>query len=41
MISTSANIEKLNKATGFKPSTTIEVGIPKFIEWYKKYYNIN
>jgi len=27
------SIEKLN----YKPKTTIDIGIPKFIEWYKKY----
>jgi UDP-glucuronate 4-epimerase len=30
------SIEKLN----FKPTINIEVGISKFIEWYKKYHNI-
>ena len=36
---TAADISKLNKATGFIPSTSIEVGIPKFISWYRKFHN--
>lgn len=36
---TSADISKLNKLTGFIPSTRIEDGIPKFISWYKTFHN--
>ncbi len=36
---TAADISKLNEATGFIPSTSIEVGIPKFISWYRKFHN--
>jgi UDP-glucuronate 4-epimerase len=35
-----ASIDKLNKKIGYKPKTTIEEGIEKFIKWYKIYYNI-
>jgi len=35
---TYANIDDLYNAVGFKPETTIEEGIEKFIEWYKSYY---
>ncbi|MFL2077026.1 NAD-dependent epimerase [Marinilactibacillus psychrotolerans] len=37
---TFADIEDLNKATGFKPTTSIETGLGEFVEWYKDYYNI-
>jgi UDP-glucuronate 4-epimerase len=37
---TYADVEDLAKTIGFKPSTTIETGIGKFIEWYLEYYNI-
>lgn len=37
---TYANVEKLIAITGFKPDTSIEYGVGKFIEWYKMYYNI-
>ena len=36
---TSADISRLNKLTGFIPSTRIEEGIPKFISWYKTFHN--
>ena len=35
---TYANIDDLIKEVGFKPSTSIEEGIEKFIAWYKDYY---
>lgn len=35
---TYADIEDLEKDVGFKPSTPIEVGIPRFVEWYRSYY---
>jgi len=36
--STYADVDDLMKDVGFKPSTTIEDGIEKFVEWYKWYY---
>ncbi len=38
--STYADIDDLYDAVGFKPQTTIEEGISRFIEWYKSYYNV-
>lgn len=35
---TYANVDDLIRDVGFKPSTTIEDGIEKFIAWYKTYY---
>jgi len=37
---TYANIDDLIRDVGFKPDTPLEVGIPKFIEWYKDYYKV-
>ncbi len=37
---TYADIDDLVRDTGFKPETTLEEGIPKFIEWYKDYFKI-
>lgn len=37
---TYANIDDLYNAVGFKPETSIEQGIEKFIEWYRSYYKI-
>lgn len=35
---TFADVEALTQAVGFKPSTSIETGIGKFIDWYQSYY---
>ena len=35
---TYANVDALAHNVGFKPSTPIEVGIPRFVEWYRSYY---
>ena len=35
-----ANIDHAKYKLGFNPSTSIEEGIPKFISWYKSYYNL-
>lgn len=37
--STVADIRKLRKL-GWKPETSIEVGVRNFVEWYKKYYKV-
>jgi len=37
---TYADVDDLIKDVGFKPSTSIEDGIQRFIEWYKEYYHI-
>lgn len=36
---TIADIEKLSKL-GYRPKTNIDVGIKKFIEWYRGYYKV-
>jgi len=38
---TYADVEALTNAVGFKPATSIEIGIEKFVMWYKEYYSIN
>ncbi|MFF2483237.1 NAD-dependent epimerase [Paenibacillus sp. NPDC058071] len=35
---TYANIDGLAEAVGFRPSTTIEEGIARFVRWYREYY---
>ena len=37
---TFANTEKLENLIKFKPNTSIEYGISRFVDWYKKYYSI-
>ncbi len=40
IIKTHSDIRKLKKYSNYKPKTDIDIGISKFIEWYKDYYNI-
>jgi UDP-glucuronate 4-epimerase len=35
-----ADSSGLEKTFGYKPSTSISVGVKKFVDWYKIYYNI-
>ncbi|MCP4774535.1 MAG: capsular biosynthesis protein CpsI, partial [Planctomycetaceae bacterium] len=37
---TFADINALEDAVGFRPSTSISVGIKNFVEWYRDYYSI-
>ncbi len=35
-----ADVDDLVKELGYKPDTTLEYGIGKFVEWYRGYYNV-
>jgi UDP-glucuronate 4-epimerase len=37
---TYADVDALSEATGFSPSTPIEVGIGRFVDWYRTYYQM-
>jgi len=39
MKATFANISAMQEAVGFNPSTSIETGLQRFVDWYKLYYN--
>jgi UDP-glucuronate 4-epimerase len=39
-LQTHANIDSLFHDVGFMPNTSIELGIKKFILWYKSYYHL-
>jgi UDP-glucuronate 4-epimerase len=40
VVSTWANIDRLSNGIGFKPSTPFDVGIEKFVTWYRDYYGV-
>ena len=40
VLRTYADVSELERDIDFKPSTTIEDGLGKFVDWYKQYYNI-
>ena len=35
---TFADVSELQKQVGYKPATPIEVGVARFVEWYRGYY---
>ncbi len=35
---TFADVEDLVRDVGYKPATPVEVGVKRFIEWYRRYY---
>jgi UDP-glucuronate 4-epimerase len=37
---TTADVTALNAATGFSPSTPVETGIARFVDWYREYYQV-
>lgn len=37
---TTADVSALAKAVGFAPSTPVEVGVARFVEWFCDYYRI-
>jgi UDP-glucuronate 4-epimerase len=38
--STMADVSDLERDTGFRPKTTIQQGIARFVTWYRKYYGV-
>ena len=40
VLATYASIEKLNRAVGYAPTTTIKDGIPVFAKWYREYHGL-
>ncbi len=37
---TYADVDALRRDTGYCPSTTIEVGVSRFVEWYRAFYRV-
>jgi UDP-glucuronate 4-epimerase len=40
VVSTQADVSALEEAAGFRPSTTIDEGIARFVAWYKDYFQV-
>jgi len=40
VLDTFADVDSLALAIGFSPSTPIEIGIQKFVAWYREYYHV-
>ena len=37
---TFADIDPIRRDFGFAPRTTIEEGIPRFVDWYRRYFKV-
>ena len=37
---TMADVEALERDTGYRPSTPVETGVARFVEWYRGYYGV-
>jgi len=37
---TYADIDALTRDTGYRPTTPIETGVPRLIDWYRAYHRI-
>ena len=37
---TYADIDDLTNDVGFRPNTPVEVGIPRFVKWYREFYRV-
>ncbi|MDX2263653.1 MAG: NAD-dependent epimerase [Hyphomicrobiales bacterium] len=40
VLATCADIDDLTAATGFRPRTSIEEGVARFVEWYRGFYRV-
>jgi UDP-glucuronate 4-epimerase len=38
--STMADVSELEKATGYRPSTSVDEGVARFVKWYREFYNV-
>jgi UDP-glucuronate 4-epimerase len=40
VLATTADVADLEQAVQYRPKTPIEVGIPRFVDWYRSYYRV-
>ena len=40
VLETIADVSRLEAAVGFKPATSVEIGIARFVQWYRSYYQV-
>jgi UDP-glucuronate 4-epimerase len=38
VLATYADASSLEKATGFRPKIPVEIGVPRFVQWYREFY---
>ena len=37
---TFANTDLLEKLTDYRPATSVEEGVPRFVAWYREHYGL-
>jgi UDP-glucuronate 4-epimerase len=37
---TCADVEELSRDTGYAPSTPVETGVGRFVDWYRGYHRV-
>lgn len=40
VVRTAADLTTARESLGYEPTTTIDVGIPRFVDWYREYYGL-
>jgi len=40
VLETSADTSELYEVIGFKPQTSVKEGVKKFVDWYRRFYNV-
>ena len=40
VLATIADVSALEGDAGYRPKTTVEEGVPRFVEWYRSYYGV-
>ena len=40
MAHVSSKIENIKNDLGYKPETSVEIGVKKFVDWFKDYHQI-
>ena len=40
VLDTFANVATLQSLIGFSPATPIELGVKRFVKWYREYYRV-
>ncbi|MGH9636416.1 MAG: hypothetical protein ACRD72_16420, partial [Candidatus Angelobacter sp.] len=38
---TYADIDRLGEEVGYRPQTSIEEGVSRFVDWYREFYNLH
>jgi UDP-glucuronate 4-epimerase len=39
--STFADVSELESTVGYRPATSVEVGVARFVQWYREYFKVN